>query len=277
MFRGRGARHGARPPAWLLRLTGALLGLAIMQFAAALGVWSTVGLSPMMARFLLMVTGALLAVTGVGVALWIVSFGLAAMLLIVLYTPLVVPIAPLFVRRDVPVPSAPVPDAVVILSGTVSDEGLVNGAALERVLSGLREVQQRRIPAVAMSIIADERDARSATSERDQRELVELMAPHVAVSFVRDVFSTRDEALAFAALARTRQWRRVVLVTSPLHSRRACRAVEQAGLAVECRPATSRVYALSRLDRPETRRLVFSDVLYETAATLLYAARGWTR
>jgi len=102
------------------------------------------------------------------------------------------------------------------------------------------------------------------------------MAPDLTLRFVTHVHSTRDEALAFAAMARTHRWRRVVLVTSPLHSRRACAAVEHAGLPVLCAPAASREYALSRLDRPENRRLVFADVVYESAATLLYAVRGWT-
>jgi uncharacterized SAM-binding protein YcdF (DUF218 family) len=95
--------------------------------------------------------------------------------------------------------------------------------------------------------------------------------------FVYHVHSTRDEALAFAALARTHGWRRVVAVTSPSHTRRACGALEAVGLTVECRPAAARVYDLTRLDRPSNRRLAFADVLYEAAATLLYRSRQWTR
>jgi uncharacterized SAM-binding protein YcdF (DUF218 family) len=99
----------------------------------------------------------------------------------------------------------------------------------------------------------------------------------VNARFVRNVFSTRDEALAFAALARTHRWRRVVAITSPTHTARACAALEAVGLSVECRPASERVYDLSRLDRPGNRRLAFADLLYESTATLLYRARGWMR
>jgi uncharacterized SAM-binding protein YcdF (DUF218 family) len=89
------------------------------------------------------------------------------------------------------------------------------------------------------------------------------------------VHSTHDEAMAFAAMGRTHGWRRVMLITSPLHTRRACATFETAGLPVECRPAHPRVYSISRLDIPSDRREVFADVLYETAASMLYAARGW--
>ena len=129
---------------------------------------------------------------------------------------------------------------------------------------------------VALSVVGDDADPSVESSERDQRELAQLMAPELELRFVTNVHSTRDEAVAFAAMARTHGWRRVLLVTSPLHSRRACATVEQAGLPVLCAPATSREYALSRLDRPENRRLAFADAVYEGAATLLYASRGWT-
>jgi uncharacterized SAM-binding protein YcdF (DUF218 family) len=92
---------------------------------------------------------------------------------------------------------------------------------------------------------------------------------------VRRVFSTRDEALAFAALARTHRWQRVVAITTPSHTRRACAALEREGMVVECLPAVSRSYSPSRLANPVERRLAFADVMYETAATLLYRFRGW--
>ena len=46
-------------------------------------------------------------------------------------------------------------------------------------------------------------------------------------------------------------------------------------MGVECLPAVSRGYSPSRLANAEERRLAFADVVYETAATLLYRFRGW--
>lgn len=88
-----------------------------------------------------------------------------------------------------------------------------------------------------------------------------LTTTFLALHFVPNVHSTRDEALAFAALECTLGWRQVVLGTSPPHSRRACAAVEHTGLSVQCLPAAVREYALTRLDRPENWRLAFADVL----------------
>jgi uncharacterized SAM-binding protein YcdF (DUF218 family) len=278
LFRGRGAEVGGRAPAWLVRSAGAVLGLALMQLAAALGIWTAVGVSSFTARLVLMLAGALLATSSRGAWLWLMSGVLSTLLMLVSYTPLVAPMVAPFVRRDaVPSPpSADAADAVVVLSGSVTSEGRVSGAALERLISGFQQARRLGIPVVALSVVGDDADPSVESSERDQRDLAQLMAPDLELRFVKNVHSTRDEALAFAAMARTHGWRRVVLVTSPLHSRRACAAVEHAGLPVRCTPAASREYALSRLDRPENRRLAFADVVYESAATLLYAMRGWT-
>ncbi len=246
-----------------------------MQLAAALGVWTAVGVSSATARLVLMLAGALLATSSRGAWLWLISGLLSTVLLLVSYTPLVTPMVAPFVRRDMA--AAPgVPDAVIILSGSVTSEGRVTGPALERVISGFQQARRLGIPVVALSVVGDDADPSVESSERDQRELAQLMAPELELRFVRNVHSTRDEALAFAAMARTHGWRQAVVVTSPLHSRRACGAIAHAGLPVRCVPAASREYALSRLDRPENRRLAFADVVYESAATLLYAMRGWT-
>lgn len=273
LFRGRGADVGVRAPAWRVRVAGAVLGLAFVQLAAALGLWSTVGVTITTARALCMLLGALLAAGQRGSWLWSANLALGALLLIVSYTPLVVPLVPSFVRRDAE--GATPPDAVVVLSGAVTSDGRVMGPALERLLSGMAEARRRGIPELSLSVVADESDPTVAPSERDQRELALAFAPDLQLRFVRDVRSTRDEALAFAALARTHGWQRVLLVTSPTHTRRACAAFEKAGLRVQCLPAVSRSYSLARLDRPEPRRLAFGEIAYETAAALLYRIRGW--
>lgn len=273
LFRGRGADIGVRAPAWMVRALGAVLGLCLMQLLAELGVFSAAGVSVTLARVVCVATGVLLAPSAAGAWLWGVTAFTAGLLMLVSYTPLAAPLLDGYVRRDGN--ATPPPDAVVVFSGAVTAEGRVMGPALDRLLTGLAEAKRRGIPQVALSTVADEDDPTVATSERDQREVALTFAPELQLRFVHDVHSTRDEALAFAALARTHRWQRVLVVTSPSHSRRACNAVERAGLSVQCHPAISRSYALSRLNHPESRRLAFADVLYETAATLLYQLRGW--
>ncbi len=270
LWRGRGA-GGGRAPVWLVALCGATLGMAIAVLGESLGLQRAAGLPPWPARLAAVLLGALLGPSRGGGALWLVAGALTALHLLVTGTPLVRAPALALVRDD---PEQPV-GAVAVLSGSVTDDGRLTDAALDRLLTGLAEAERRGVRTLLLSEVRSAPGAGGTGSEADQRALAALADPSLDVHVVRDVHSTRDEAVAFAALAQARGWRRVLLVTSPTHTRRACATVEAAGLPVECRPSDARDYALSGLDRPETRRLAFRDVVYEAAALLLYRARGW--
>ena len=95
------------------------------------------------------------------------------------------------------------------------------------------------------------------------------------VGVVAPVHSTRDEALRTAALARRAGWRTVAVVTSPLHTRRACATFERVGLAVVCVPSEERSFALRHLRSPGDRLEAFGYWLYETLGWLEYRRRGW--
>ncbi len=273
LFRGRGADIGVRAPGWLVRGSGATVALGAAWLADALGIWRALGFATWKVNLSALIGGALLAPTALGVVLWLFAGGLALLLMLVMFTPLVRPMVAPFIRADVA--TAEPAQAVLVLSGGLMADGRIREQALDRLLSAMRLVRQRGIPELALSVVAlDEREP-AVTSEADQRSLTKLALPEVTPRFVYDVHSTRDEALAFAALARTHGWRRVVVVTSPMHSRRACAAIAREGLRVECRPADGRDYSVRSLDSDNDRRLAFQDVLYETTATWLYRARGW--
>ncbi|MBL0170091.1 MAG: YdcF family protein [Gemmatimonadaceae bacterium] len=272
-LRGRGAEVGVRAPGWMVRLCGATVAVGVVAVADLLGVWGTLGMPRWMLHVLALGGGALLGPTAWGALLWLANGLLVAGLMLVMFTPIVRPMVSRFVRADAE-GAAPV-DAVVVLSGGLTDDGRITGQALDRLLSGVSLAKRRAIVELALSVVVQEDRHPPASSEADQRALVALMAPELSLRLVRDVHSTRDEALAFAALARTHGWRRVAVVTSPMHTHRACAALETVGIAVECRPAESRDYSLNALNRSENRRLAFQDVLYEIAATLLYRVRGW--
>ena len=271
-LRGRGADVGVRAPDVVVRLAGAAIAFAIVIIAESLGVLAVVGINAPMTRLFALIAGAVLAPTRLGGMLWIISGLLVTMHFLVSFTPLVRPLVPQFVRSDAPRMDV---QAVIVLSGGMNDEGRLQKQALHRLISGMQLVRDRRIPTLALSVTKQVRRQRVVTTEQDQRALVQLGAPGVEVRFVHDVYSTRDEALQFAALARTHGWTRVIVVTSPLHTARACATLERAGLEVECRPAEQRDYSIDRLDLAENRRLAFSDVLYESAAWVLYRMRDW--
>ncbi len=276
LLRGRGADIGVRAPMLVVRLCGAALALGVYALAEALGVWRVIGVPTWIVQLTALLVGVVLAPTRYGGLLWLGIGSLGFLTAAVAYTPLVRPLAYAFLRADAdPRDGVPI-DAVVVLSGGITDDGRLSGQALDRLLTAFAEARERNIGTLELSVTEQRRGRSTVNSEADQRALVTLVAPELTLHFVRGVHSTRDEAVAFAALARTHQVQHVLLVTSPLHSRRACNAFETVGLTVTCRPAKSRDYALSALETRDNRVLAFQDVLYESAATVLYRVRGWT-
>ena len=283
------ARSAARTrvPGWLVALCGAALTLAFHALASTMGVFSILGLSGAYVRPIMMLLGGAIAVSRFGSVLWLLTGVVATIACVVSYTPIVSPLVPHFIRTDVDVGSGARAytdsteklDAVAVLSGSMTDQGLVNDAAIDRLLSGIAEAKRRGIDNLLLSVVVrnDPASGPSAliTSQKDQQALVDLIAPKITVTFAYNVQSTRDEAVDFASIAGKNGWEKVLLVTSPSHTRRACATVEKAGLAVKCMPSNARDYSISRLDMPSNRRRAFSDVLYESAAILLYRARGW--
>lgn len=272
ILRGRGADISARAPLWFVRLCGAALGFSAFLIADVLGLTLVTGFSSIVLGVLAAVSGALIAPGRFGVGLWIVLIMLSLTMAIVTYTPVVQAPALHFVRADAD--DAPV-DAVVVLSGTMTAEGLITSDVLMRLTSGVIEARRRGVRTIALSVIDGKTGGGHISSERDQSSLMQQLAPDLELLLVRGVQSSRDEALQFVALGRTHRWQRIALVTSPLHTRRACRTFEVAGLPVSCVPAQAREYSLRRLGGAHARLNVFRDMMYETLATVFYATRGW--
>ena len=273
LLRGRGADIGTRAPQWLVQCCGAVLGAAVCWQGEQLGLWDIAGVPLWTVLLATTIAGAIFAHSLAGGLLWLVNGLMLTVLLVVMFTPLVPRLAGSFVRADRP-GSAPL-DAIVVLSGSMTDDGLLQRHALDRLLAALAVVQQRRIPDLGLSVNTEVRNGRLVSTEADQRALVALLGGGVTPRFIRNVASTRDEALGFAALARTHGWRRIMVVTSPMHTRRACATMEAAGLTIECHPATARTSPMGTMAGSENRRDVFQDLLYETVATALYRVRGW--
>ena len=271
LLKGRGADTSARP-LWLLRLCGAAMGFAIYVLSDLLGAREVSGFSPFPLLTVSMFAGLFIAPSRFGSALWLMLGLLVTTVCLVSFTPVMRAPAEHFVRTDTS--EQPV-DAIVVLSGGINGEGLLGLAMLNRLTSGMAEARRRNVRTIALSIIEDASDHSHVTSEADQRALLAQLAPDLTPLFVRDVHSTHDEALQFAALGRAHGWQRVALVTSPLHSRRSCGTFERAGLPVVCMPARAREYSLLRLGGMFARLNVFRDVLYESIAALVYSTRRW--
>jgi uncharacterized SAM-binding protein YcdF (DUF218 family) len=93
------------------------------------------------------------------------------------------------------------------------------------------------------------------------------------------VYNTHDEAVAVATLVRRQRWKKIVLVTSPIHSRRTelvfRKAVEDIGVEVLSRPCRETTYDFENLQNPPDRLQVFGEAIHEHTGIFVYRLRGW--
>ncbi|HXV17423.1 MAG TPA: YdcF family protein [Gemmatimonadaceae bacterium] len=254
-----------------LILTGAVAGGALWLLLDLLGVPNVFGLGSEAGLIPLIVVGALLALTRFRRVVPLISLMLICVVMIVAYTPVIVRPARTFIRAD-PLPSSA--DAVVVLSAGVTPDGYLTQQGTDRALKGVALVESGLAPIIVFTLEEKGTGPKRYNSVGDQKR-ISAIARISNVLFTRKVKSTHDEAVAVAAIARQRGWRRIALVTSPFHTRRACATFEQTGLTVSCVPSESRDIAVRRLIYPHDRVAAFGMWLYETAGTLRYRQLGW--
>jgi uncharacterized SAM-binding protein YcdF (DUF218 family) len=109
----------------------------------------------------------------------------------------------------------------------------------------------------------------------DQARLRALVSRPFLMLTVDSVQTTHDEAVGAWRMLRPRGATRVAVVTSPLHTSRACASFERVGFAVTCVAAVSRVYSVKHADSGQDRLALFRAWLYERAAWSEYRWRGW--
>jgi uncharacterized SAM-binding protein YcdF (DUF218 family) len=255
-------------------LTGAILGGLCAVVAQVLGVQQMLR-RPDLALFVpAAIVGAILGVTRLRPMLWIGAGLLALLCIVVGYTPLVGALAGPLTRHD-PVP--PHVDAIAVLSMGITPDGLMRSETLDRFLSGL---ELARSGASSSLMVSRERRKFGDTVVSDSSDLerVEiLLGGPISINFVDSIFTTRTEALQMKALAQRNHWRTIAVVTSPMHSRRACATFEAVGFVVVCVPARVRNSGLAPRSSAEARLHSFQSWLYESFATDTYRRRGWIR
>lgn len=179
-----------------------------------------------------------------------------------------------FVRND-PVDLDAV-DAVFVFSGSVNSRGLIRGEALDRLLSGMALRAQRPQLPLVLSIVHNRKRPGGASSQADQLALSALSHASGGIEWIDSVSSTRDEAVRLSQLAFQKRWKRVVAVTSPMHTRRACAALEAIGLSVTCVAAPWREAAWPPRNAGD-RISITQHVVYESLAWTQYRLAGWAR
>jgi uncharacterized SAM-binding protein YcdF (DUF218 family) len=222
-------------------------------------------------RLVMVVAGA-----AVGALLWATRLrplvaaaagGLGLLWLAAAYTPLSARLAAGLVRADPPGPA----EAVLVLSSRLQQDGEPTPESASRLLRGLELLADGQ----ATTLVLTEKPAPLARYEPLARAFMQRFGLRQELLTVGPVETTRDEALAAARLCRERGWKRLLVVTSPTHTRRACATVESEGIEVVCVPAVEVRFDLENLDRPQDRMTLFGQVLHERAGYWVYVRRGW--
>jgi uncharacterized SAM-binding protein YcdF (DUF218 family) len=251
---------------------GAILATLTAVAAHVLGVQQLLRMPAILLYLPAAVVGAIIGVTRLRPLLWIAAAAVALICVVIAYTPVVSTLARPLVRRD-PLPTSV--DAIAVLSGGLTPDGMMRNVTLERLLTGLALAKS----GLARNLVVT-RESRSfggkiVSDSVDQHRIVGLAQPSAQVVFVDSVLTTRTEALRIKTLAQARRWSTVAVVTSPMHTRRACATFEAVGLRVVCVPADARDSGLPDGSIGADRLRAFQSWLYETFASSSYRRRGW--
>jgi uncharacterized SAM-binding protein YcdF (DUF218 family) len=159
-----------------------------------------------------------------------------------------------------PVP-ADAPDLVIALSSGVEDDGRLMRNGVLRLRKALEFAQERNI-ALFTTRVRNENHP-EITSDGDQRRMIDSAGRGKQwVQLEGLAVNTRDEA---QRLRKVMSPTRIALVTSRLHTRRACLTFERLGYRVTCMS--------SGLDGPPWK--IPYNVAYESAAWIKYKMKGW--
>jgi uncharacterized SAM-binding protein YcdF (DUF218 family) len=213
---------------------------------------------------------ALLWLTPLRVLLKALAVGLAALWLVVAFTPAVASSKNGLIRRD----ALQAGDAAFVFSSRMQDDGDPTPSALARLLRGVEVVADGRAPRLIVSEISND-DEGGGKYEPLARAWLERVAPQAELLSFGPIRDTHEEAVGLARLFRERGWKRVLAVTSPTHTRRAAAALEKEGLEVIAVPAVEIDFDLERLEYPGDRRRAFGKIVHEWAGLLVYKRRGW--
>lgn len=257
---------------------GAACGLILWTCAMLLGIPWLVGMEGHDFTLVAALIGALFGLTRLRTWTYVKTAVVVALVAVIAYTPLIEAPARSLVRRDTPVPGSAPAGAVVVLAADITPDSLLVQQALDRLLAGASLVKDGAAPRLVISHNTVRIRGRRIPSTPDQWRIIRLAGIDPAQVLVVDsVHSTRDEAVRAWALLAPQGVRRVVVVTSPAHSGRACRTFQRVGFAVVCMPSESRDVPFTRgtLTGSADRLGAFRLWLYEQAARQYYHLKGW--
>ena len=255
-------------------LTGAMLG-AVAGFALGeLGVTVLAGEGSVAAAILIcLLLGAAGARAGRLLPLLLADSALVVLYALVAFTPVMDRLSDDWVRADT-VPKQV--DAIVVLSAVLHPDGALGLAGFERLATGISlsaEGYSDRIVTTRIVTVAPPQ----VSSDSEQGAWIRRSLPRARWEIVPTVRTTHDEAVGAAALLLPAGARQIVVVTSPMHTRRACAVFEAVGFRVYCVPAREHLVQTRHPRSSQDRLAAARAYLYERLGTVKYRAAGWIR
>jgi uncharacterized SAM-binding protein YcdF (DUF218 family) len=256
-------------------LTGLLLGaLGGFIFDAYKGWEYLHGSHAMTIIVIATLVGGVVGFVGWNAWLTWIDAALLASIFVAAYTPIMSVLAPRWVRSD----SMPQHvDAVMALSSTVRSNGRLSDDGLERLLYAVRLARADSSAILITSRVRVSFSGKRVNSDAEQA----LVAAEAGLSnrwiVVDSVNSTHDEALQAARVLLPRGKSRIAVVTTPMHTRRACATFEAVGFRVVCQAAPEHETVTWRPTEPPDRVAALADYVYELLGMVKYRARGWVR
>jgi uncharacterized SAM-binding protein YcdF (DUF218 family) len=255
-------------------LAGAIVATLTAVGAHVLGVQQLLRTPDLALYIPAAIFGALVGATRLRPLVWVPAGIAATICIIVAYTPIVSVLAAPLIRKD----SLPARvDAVAVLGMGLTPDAMMRSESLDRLLSGLSLVRRGLAAVVLVSRERRNFSGQAVSDSADLANVATFAGATARVIFVDSVVTTRTEAVRMRAIARANRWSTLAVVTSPMHTRRACATFEAVGLRVVCVPATVRGSGLYPGANAEDRFRAFRSWLYEVFASSSYKSRGWIR
>lgn len=254
--------------------TGALCAPLLVFLVWTMGVYDIVGMhNPPLGIVFASALGAVMGVLGLAQWIMFADGVLLAAFCVVSLTPVMQPIARAWVRDD-RMPNKPA-DAIVVLSSGVTGDSTLSGDGLDRLLMGLELLHAGYAPLLLTTRIISKTQVGEVSSDIDQRRIIALTGDEARWRVVDSTRTTHDEANRAALLLLRQGFRSIVVVTTPMHTRRACATFEMAGFSVACVAARERGTSTWRSRVHSERISSFRYYVYERLGMWKYHRNGW--
>jgi len=218
----------------------------------------------------LVVTAALLGAVVAGFGLRrvvsVATLALAALWCLVAFTPLSSWLSHGLTRSELVEPA----DAVFVSLSSLRPGAHRFAEARNRLLYGVDLVARGKAPQL---LLAETTGIEGVAMARQLAEAAAVTPDKVSV--VGRAENTREEALLIGKLSKEKGYKLILLVTSPIHSRRASAALEKEGVTIVSTPSAETRFDLVTLDTWGDRLAAFGSVMHERLGLWMYARRGW--